>query len=163
MTSPPRAPKTAFLAIVRHARALGAGPMELDSGRALSAEGRAAFEAQLDRLEAMGFACDELWTSPWRRARETAELLGARLGLEPQSREGLCTELDTPVAQELIAGAQVAARKSRVVLVGHQPWLSLLARGLGASDVRDLECGEVLWLTERSHANWSCVARLYPS
>ena len=163
MNPSPRAPKTAFLALIRHARALPAGPLEPDSERALSAQGRASFELQLARLESLGFACDQLWTSPWKRARETAELVGARFGIVPQLRAGLCNELDTPAAQEMIAEATDAARTSRVVLVGHQPWLSLLARGLGASDVRDLECGEVLWLTERSKTNWPCVARLYPS
>ena len=163
MTPSPRAPKTAFLALIRHARALPAGPMEPDSERALSAQGRASFELQLARLESMGFACDQLWTSPWKRARETAELVGARLGIAPQIHAGLCNDLDTALAQEMLAKATGTARTSRVLLVGHQPWLSQLARGLGASGVRDLECGEVLWLTERSEANWSCVARLYPS
>ncbi len=162
MIQSPRAPKTAFLALIRHARAVRAGPQEPDSERSLSAEGRASFELQLARLESMRFACDQLWTSPWSRARQTAELLGARFGIVPQNREGLCNELDTPVALELIAEATAAARASRVVLVGHQPWLSLLARGLGASDVRDLECGEVIWLTQRAETNWPCAARLYP-
>ncbi len=162
MIQRPHAPKTAFLALIRHARAMPAGPQEPDSERSLSAEGRASFELQLARLESIGFACDQLWTSPWSRARETAERLGARFGIVPENREGLCNELDTPVARELIAEATAAARTSRVVLVGHQPWLSLLARSLVASDIRDLHCGEVIWLTQRAEANWACAARLYP-
>jgi phosphohistidine phosphatase len=159
----PRAPKTAFLALIRHARAVRASSAEPDSERELSPEGRASFEVQLARLESMGFACDNIWTSPWSRARATAELLGARLKLEPREREGLCSDPDTQAGLELIAEASAAARSTRVVLVGHQPWLAQIAQSLGAADVRDIECGEVVWLTERSDRKWTVAARLYPS
>lgn len=163
MSQSSRAPKPPFLALVRHARAAPAGAGESDSARALSAEGRREFAGQLSRLESLGFACDQIWTSPWRRARETSDLLASRCKLAPQERAGLCSDLHTPAALELIAQARSAARDSRVVLVGHQPWLAALARALGAGELRDIDCGEVVWLSERAPGVWSVAARLHPS
>ncbi len=48
----------------------------------LNAAGRAQAVALRDRLGTLRF--ERLWSSPLRRARETAEILGAGLGLEPR-------------------------------------------------------------------------------
>lgn len=53
----------------------------------LSATGAAQAEALAERLSGTGVAA--IWTSPLRRARDTAELVGAALGLEPQVLEEL--------------------------------------------------------------------------
>jgi len=158
----PRVPAAAFLALVRHARALRAQAGEADGERALSPEGRAEFALQIERLGSMGFGCDELWTSPLRRALETAELLGASCGFSPVPHEGLCSDPESRACTELLAMAQERALASRVVLVGHQPWLAQIARGLGAHEVQEIECGEVLWLVPRGPDTWSVAARLYP-
>jgi len=156
------APASAFLALVRHARALPATPGQADSQRELSGAGRAEFQLQLARLEAMRFGCDKLWTSPWRRARETSQMLGGVCKREPEDHEGLCSDPSSPEGIELIAQASEQALASRVVLVGHQPWLAQIARGLGVLDVRDIECGEVIWLQRRPVRGWVTAARLYP-
>ena len=158
-----RAPATAFLALVRHAKAVRALSGEADSERALSAEGREEFKLQLARLESLSFGCDLLWTSPWRRARETAALLGASCSRAAQEREGLCSDPSSRAGLELIANAAQRAISERVVLVGHQPWLAQIARGLGAVDVSDIDCGEVIWLRPRAQRGWVVAARLYPS
>lgn len=169
MSSASRAPASAFLALVRHAQAVRALPGESDSERALSALGRGEFKLQLARLGSMSsctsgeFGCDALWTSPWRRARETAELLGGICGRTPEAREGLCSDPGSSAGLELIANATRLALSSRVVLVGHQPWLAQIARGLGALDVFDIDCGEVIWLSPRAPRSWLVAARLYPS
>ena len=169
MSPASRAPPSAFLALVRHAKAVGALPGEPDSERALSALGRAEFKLQLARLASMSsgtlgeFGCDALWTSPWRRARETAELLGGSCGSVPEARAGLCSDPGSRAGLELIANATRLALSSRVVLVGHQPWLAQIARGLGALDVCDIDCGEVIWLSPRAPRHWVVAARLYPS
>jgi alpha-ribazole phosphatase len=61
----------------------------LDVG--LSADGRAQAVELVDRLD--GVAVDVIWTSPRRRARETAEPLAAARGLRPLQEDDL-RELD---------------------------------------------------------------------
>ena len=133
-----------------------------DSERTLSTAGRADFERQIARLKVMGFGCEHLWSSPWKRAQETARLLAAAIGAEVKTREGLCCAPDSATGRELIAQAARLARTARVVLVGHQPWLGELAQGLGAAGVSGLDCGEVLWLAPGPARSWSVAARLFP-
>jgi broad specificity phosphatase PhoE len=54
---------------------------------ALNSGGRAQAAALAERAAAAGFL--ELWTSPLARALETAEIVGARIGLEPRQDERL--------------------------------------------------------------------------
>jgi phosphohistidine phosphatase len=164
LTSPRhRADAPAFLALVRHARAVAARSGEPDGQRALSPEGREEFQRQLARLAAADFRCDVLWSSPLLRARQTAALLGSLCGVPPEEREGLGSDPASRAGKELVAEASARARTERVVLVGHQPWLAEIARSLGASEVADLDCGEVVWLTAREHGGWRVAARLYPA
>ena len=94
----------AFLALVRHARARRAAPGEPDSERELSAEGRAQLEVQVERLRAIGFACERLWTSPWRRARQTADRLGLAFAVAAEIRDGLCDSPASEAGQRLEIG-----------------------------------------------------------
>jgi phosphohistidine phosphatase len=152
----------AFLALIRHAKAVRASPGLSDGERELSAEGREVFSRQLARLSALGFGCDHLWTSPLRRAQETAQMLGELCAVAPEPREGLCSDPDSRAGSEVVAQAAQAALSSRVVLVGHQPWLAQIARSLGALDVCDVDCGEVIWLCPKALRGWTVAARLYP-
>jgi phosphohistidine phosphatase len=151
------------LALVRHARARRPLPGELDAERELTPEGREELERQIEGLTRCGFACDRLWSSPWRRARDTAERLAAHCGVRVEPHAGLCSDLDTPEGRALVLEATAAARTTRLVLVGHQPWLAELARSLGAREVLDLECAEVVWLVHGPEGRWSTAARLAPS
>lgn len=54
---------------------------------ALNARGRAQAAALAERAAAVGFL--ELWSSPLARALQTAEIVGARIGLEPKQDERL--------------------------------------------------------------------------
>lgn len=91
-----------------------------DPERPLTAQGRRRAKSAAEGLAALCGSADLVATSPWVRARRTAEpvakALGARL-------------VETPL---LIPGASPAElsrwltglRKKRVVLVGHEPHLS---------------------------------------
>lgn len=60
------------LYVVRHAHAPKGEP---DEARPLSEEGRRVFAHVVQGLRALGVRLDRIYTSPWRRARQTAELL----------------------------------------------------------------------------------------
>jgi phosphohistidine phosphatase len=115
----------AELLLLRHGIAEERAPDHDDAERALTAAGRARTQAVVAQLKRLGLACDILLSSPLRRARETAELAcAAGLAPAPQLVEGLAPGGDP---WPLLPGA---ASAERVVLVGHEPDLGLLAASL---------------------------------
>lgn len=86
---------------------------EDDSSRALTAKGRRQARAAGRALRRLGVEPDVCFTSPKARARDTAAIACAELGLEPDERPELRGGDFDP--------AQLAAGHGEVVLVGHEP------------------------------------------
>jgi phosphohistidine phosphatase len=121
------------LLLVRHADA--GDPLAwagADADRQLSRKGR----KQADRLAALlgglRSAPDALVSSPKARAAQTAEILGATLGLEVRLHDGLAGALDLDVLATILADS---GEPHRPILVGHDPDLSDLASELVGSAV----------------------------
>jgi phosphohistidine phosphatase len=112
------------LVLVRHAEA---APGEPDEDRSLTPRGREQSRELAARLAREGVHPDALLTSPLRRARETAELLGEALGVVPEPDGRLA-----PGATGGGVRAAVAGRGETVVVVGHQPDCGRIAVALGA-------------------------------
>ena len=114
----PSAPPTAAW-LVRHARAEKDAPGG-DAARRLTAGGRAEFVQKARRLGA-GLRPVRILTSPFTRARQTAELLSAACG-------GVEVEEDPRLAGGASSGAELLALARRegrgVALVGHNPELA---------------------------------------
>ena len=106
------------LILVRHAEA---APGEPDELRPLTPAGRAQARALAERLP----RADAVLCSPLLRARETAAVLAAPAGLEPESDARL-----GPGANADDVRAAVAGRGETVVVVGHQPDCGLVAAEL---------------------------------
>lgn len=122
--------------LVRHAEAeKGAGVR--DAERGLTPPGRAAFEA-LARALAPSLRLARVVTSPYRRARETAEILAAVTGAPVEVDSSLAAGCST--GGELLAMGRAAG--SGVALVGHYPELAE-AVGLAAGGPRDVPPGTV--------------------
>lgn len=162
MSADPAAPTHPFLALLRHARASPAMPGQDDSERELSPRGRAEFEALVARLAADGFACDAILSSPWKRAMQTAAILGRLCRSAPKAHNGLSRELSSPAARALLAQAELAARDSRIVLVGHDPWIGEIAAHLGVRHAGQFECGEILQLRADPQGTWTVAMRARP-
>jgi phosphohistidine phosphatase len=104
---------------------------EDDATRPLSAKG----EAQAERLGAflagVGFRPDAIISSPKVRARRTAEILGAAVGMaiaiEPRLAEGVDPEMVDRILDD-------AGSPRRPVLVGHDPDFSDLLGFLAGTD-----------------------------
>jgi phosphohistidine phosphatase len=114
--------------LVRHAiaRPREDAPTIDDSERPLTATGIRRFKRCVRALSVLGMQVDEIWTSPLRRARETAELL-ARL----DSFEGNVRILDWlgpggPLSDGLLELRGLGSQTG-IALVGHEPDLSRLA------------------------------------
>jgi len=113
------------LAILRHGRAGDRNQWAGDDReRPLTPKGRKRTEAVLLRLWPQ-FDLDEIWTSPWLRARQTGEI-AARIWKVPLSEQQWLAgdAVTTEDAVRLLAAT--ADPEQALMLVGHEPDLGLL-------------------------------------
>jgi phosphohistidine phosphatase len=136
------------LYLVRHAVAALRGPdYPDDADRPLTDEGVERFRRSVAGLRDTGVQLDLVLTSPYVRARETAEILCA--GLRPKPKlivvEALAPEQKPAEVIAAIARHSSAGRgASRLALVGHEPDLGeLAARLLGAKGAFEFKKGGV--------------------
>lgn len=136
--------------LIRHAIAEERTPERPDESRALTHAGRDRARRVFERLVALGFADgNHLLSSPLIRARQTAEIaVEAGLAAELQLTEGLAPGQDP--FSSLLAWRRSAnqERGGRLLLVGHEPDLGLLAcRMIGAPEgAITLKKAGVAWL-----------------
>jgi phosphohistidine phosphatase len=127
--------------LLRHAEAEPHGTRP-DSDRRLTPRGEQQARAAGVAIQRMAVAFDEILFSPKVRARATAEL--AAEGWSAQQREllrehpPLAGGFDAPRAIDALAG--VPAQDGRLLLVGHEPDLSLTVGGLTGGRI-DLKKG----------------------
>jgi phosphohistidine phosphatase len=113
--------------IVRHGEAAASAPGG-DAERPLTARGREAVRALAADLAAHGWAPDRVFSSPYVRARQTAEVLARHgaPGLAPVTLECLVPGADPgDLLAELVA---LGHTRGHVVLVSHMPLVALLTR-----------------------------------
>lgn len=141
---------------LRHGIAEDSSPDGSDAARRLTDKGIAKLEGAREGLRRLKVAPDLLLTSPLVRARQTAEVVGRHLGLDPQVAEALAPGCDAEQLLALLAGYPGAAR---VMVVGHEPDFSSMIAELTGGQVEmkkgalarvDLEPGErrgtLVWL-----------------
>lgn len=125
------------LLIIRHAIAVARGtPGIPDEERPLTPEGEQRFRETAKGLARLVDRPDTLLTSPWLRAKQTAELAAAAWGrIEPKETSALAGGSFAEQAQVLDRYPADAT----VAIVGHEPYVSeLLARLLGSRQVERL-------------------------
>jgi phosphohistidine phosphatase len=121
------------LLIIRHAIAVPRGtPGIPDEDRPLTPEGEKKFKKAARGLARAIGRPEEILTSPWIRARRTAEIAAEAWGkLAPKKTDALAGGSFEDVAAVL----EGYPANATVAVVGHEPYLSaLLARLLGASE-----------------------------
>jgi phosphohistidine phosphatase len=113
-----------LLHLIRHAHAgdpeAWDGP---DAARPLSEKGRSQAERLGRYLADIGFRTDAIVTSPKLRARQTAEIVAAHLGVDVVEDERLAGALDLDTVAAVLKDADDTERP---VLVGHDPDFSEL-------------------------------------
>jgi phosphohistidine phosphatase len=115
--------------IVRHGEAgKSLSSLRKDRERSLTATGRRQTENLAKFLQGLGLKFDEVVTSPLPRARETAELLvkGQRK-VDLQVWEELRPEGDK---EAMLSRLAKLGHNSKVLLVGHEPYLGVLIADL---------------------------------
>lgn len=123
------------LDLLRHGEALPSGPGG-DAARTLSPAGANALRRLASRLASAGWRPDKAFTSPLRRARETAAIVLGACGQPPEVRTLDELAPDALVAETLAALISRVAGARRVLLVGHQPLMGLLCARLTGENRR---------------------------
>jgi phosphohistidine phosphatase len=118
-----------LLLLVRHALAAERDESRFpdDSLRPLLPKGRRIQARMSRRLEKLGWAPATIFSSPWKRAWQTAGILAEETGVT-KKRRVTCPPLAQDPALDALAEA-IGPRldDERVALVGHEPWMSELA------------------------------------
>ena len=89
-----------------------------DDERELTERGRDQSRSAGRALSALGIEVHLCFTSPKVRARETAELACAELGVDPIDEDALAEGFDGTAALDLM---RAAGADQRVLVVGHEP------------------------------------------
>jgi len=122
------------LYVLRHGKAEGTANGRRDADRALTGKGRAEIKALAGWLADQEISFDVIASSPLTRAKETADIIAKMLGLE--SRMALWESLGPggdPAT--VLRDADTSREDSSVLIVGHEPALSLLvSRIIAGSD-----------------------------
>lgn len=114
--------------LLRHGEAEPHGSRP-DSERELTGRGREQSLAAGQALAALGISFGVVYASPKVRAWDTAALACEALGGEPTLHNPLAHGVD-------LADARVLASAGRVLLVGHDPYLSQLVHDASGARVR---------------------------
>ncbi|MGZ6089585.1 MAG: SixA phosphatase family protein [Polyangiales bacterium] len=117
---------------MRHGPAEDESADGLDGSRALTLPGRERVRLVAKKLEALGEAPKLIVSSPLVRALQTAEIVHQTLSVEAPVEANGALAPRGHAAEMVLAAAR--ANKKRMMVVGHEPDLSLLcARLLGES------------------------------
>jgi phosphohistidine phosphatase len=124
------------LFLLRHGIAVERGTpgYERDADRPLTPKGERRLGRIADAMDALGLKFDLILSSPYARARQTAEIVADALGLKKKLEfsESLTPDGD---ARALIAALnKLEPQPENVLLVGHEPFLSDLISMLTSGD-----------------------------
>jgi phosphohistidine phosphatase len=112
--------------LLRHGIAEDRAADRADAARALTGEGIRKIEQAAAGMRQLGITVDLLLSSPLTRAHQTAEIVGAAIGMSVTLDPMLAPGFDMRMLTSLLERQAV----QRVMLVGHEPDLGLLASGL---------------------------------
>ena len=126
------------LFLLRHGIAVERGTpgYENDADRLLTPKGERRLGRIADAMEVMGLTFDLILSSPYIRAKQTAEIVANALGLKKKLEfsEDLTPGGD---AKTLIGSLnKLQPRPENILLVGHEPYLSGLIATLTSGDSR---------------------------
>ncbi len=123
------------LTLIRHAEASNPGhPPVADFDRPLTPRGRKAFTELAADLAKILPPPDYTISSPALRTYQTASILQAAFGL-PESAIYPAPDIYEAPPQRILAEARIAATaKTHLLIVGHNPGISLLAHSLSTDD-----------------------------
>ena len=130
------------LYLMRHGIAADRGDADKrseDRERPLTPKGIKRMQTAAKGLLSLSLSIDRILTSPFERARQTAQIVAAALHMEDRLEEiqELCPDQSV---QKLLAGLAAYSGEKKILLVGHEPLLSRtvshLLSGTAGAEVR---------------------------
>lgn len=134
---------TKIIAVVRHAQSAGKQSNGLDYDRILTRIGEAQARVLGNKLMQQNFFPDLILSSDAARARQTTELINLSLQLPPQNIQYKREFYEALMVQWLDYIHGIHEDAGSIMLVGHNPWLSMLA-GNFAGRICELEPCELM-------------------
>ncbi len=124
------------LYLLRHGIAVepGTASYELDSERPLTARGKSRLRTAARAMEALGLSFDLILSSPFLRAKQTAEIIAKDLKLRKRLA---CSDDLAPAGDPRLLIQQLnqfRPEPKSVLLVGHEPYLGKLIALLTAGN-----------------------------
>ncbi len=118
-----------LLLLIRHAIAAeqDAEKHPDDTLRPLLSKGRRIQERMSRRLAKQGVTPERVFSSPWKRAWQTARIVVEEAGLSKQDRVACQALAEPPTLHALAQEIGEIGAEARIALVGHEPWMSQLA------------------------------------
>jgi len=119
------------LFILRHAKSSWDDPTLSDFERPLNRRGKEDAPLMGEHLKELGVRPDLIVSSPAKRAKKTAKIVAEALGYDPDAiewREGI---YEASPQSLLYLVCQLPDNAKRVMIVGHNPGLTMLANMLG--------------------------------
>ena len=132
--------------MLRHAQSLGKQSNQRDYERTLSLLGVSQARQLGVRLKQLGIGADRVLSSSAIRARETFTLVNESLGLSEEKVYFSDSLYETLMVHCLDEIQRTPESATSVLLVGHNPWLSMLASKLSGSTIELAPC-EFMGLT----------------
>ena len=131
------------LYFLRHGIAEDPQPGQTDRERRLTSEGIAEMQREAEALKRLALKPDLIVTSPYPRARETAEIVAKALDLEKRLHE---EDRLAPGSRfgDLQHIVEAYPEAQRLLIVGHNPDLPLMAGQLIGSAQLDLKKGGLI-------------------
>ena len=116
------------LHVLRHGIAVerGAKGYDDDSLRPLTPDGRAKTLEVARGLKSLGYKWDIVWTSPFVRARQTAEIVAKAFGLPKKNLRETTALIPTASLRQLADTLSQIPEASIHLIVGHEPHLSTI-------------------------------------
>ena len=143
--------------LVRHAEAVQEQPGSDDSGRWLSARGRAQAREVAQAVSQKGITLSHFVVSPRVRAVQTGELFAQALGFLGEI-EVLPTLSYTEPPERAARALAGLAETRHVAAFGHMPTLAGIASRLSGGPHPGLSLAEALWIDE-GRVVWSLAPR----
>jgi phosphohistidine phosphatase len=134
--------------LLRHALAEDAAPSGRDADRKLTPEGRARASAVARGLAKMASGIEAVLTSPYRRAKETAEPAAKALGVPVTETRAL----EPGHSPDEVLKQLAVSSWEQVLLVGHEP---LLGSIVGVVVFGDEDHAIPLKKAQVAHLRWS--------
>lgn len=153
--------------MIRHAIAAPREDYADDASRPLTGKGVKRFRRVVRGLDALGVELCCVLHSPWRRAVETAQLMGPIVKGELARALRPTDLLIASPRAELLGEISTASVDGAVAVIGHEPWLGELIATLCFADARrgeqvPLRKGGVAWLDGTAAPGGMVLCALLP-